>query len=386
MTAVTSPWIEKARTIGAEVSAAAARDVDERSRFPKETFDALRKEHFLAAFAPKELGGGGATFSEMAFVCGALGQHCAASGMVYAMHLIQLGCLTRHGKGTPFFDGYLRQLAEKELLIASATTEAGVGGNTRMSMCAVDRRADGTFLLEKDAPVISYAEAADDILITARRAPDAARSDQVLVLAPRGDCKLERTTSWDTLGMRGTCSVGFKLAYEGTEERIVPGAYSDISAQTMLPFAHVLWSNLWLGIATDAVNRARAYIRNEARKTPGTQPPGAFRLAELVAELHAMRGFVHGATRDYQEIMDDPEQLAGMAFALRMNNLKISASQKMVEIIQRALMICGITGYRNDTKFSLGRHLRDALSAPLMVANDRIYGSNAAMLLVTKDD
>ena len=49
-------------------------------------------------------------------------------------------------------------------------------------------------------------------------------------------------------------------------------------------------------------------------------------------------------------------------------------------------MICGILGYKNDTKFAVGRHLRDAHSAALMVGNDRIYATNASMLLVLKDD
>jgi acyl-CoA dehydrogenase len=47
--------------------------------------------------------------------------------------------------------------------------------------------------------------------------------------------------------------------------------------------------------------------------------------------------------------------------------------------VQRAMLICGIQGYRNDSKLSLGRHLRDATGAALMVNNDRILGQNATM-------
>jgi acyl-CoA dehydrogenase len=45
----------------------------------------------------------------------------------------------------------------------------------------------------------------------------------------------------------------------------------------------------------------------------------------------------------------------------------------------------GILGYKNDSPFSLGRQLRDSLSASLMISNDRILAKNAAMLLVCKD-
>jgi acyl-CoA dehydrogenase len=69
-----------------------------------------------------------------------------------------------------------------------------------------------------------------------------------------------------------------------------------------------------------------------------------------------------------------------------MNNLKVSSSEMVAEIVQRALSICGIMAYKNDTPFSLGRHLRDALSAALMIGNDRILSKSASMLLVYKDD
>ena len=59
--------------------------------------------------------------------------------------------------------------------------------------------------------MISYGEHADGIVTTARRAADAASSDQVLVVFLKEDYSLERLIDWDTLGMRGTCSAGFKL-------------------------------------------------------------------------------------------------------------------------------------------------------------------------------
>ena len=55
---------------------------------------------------------------------------------------------------------------------------------------------------------------ADAIVTTARRGDSAASSDQVLVVFEKEDYTLERTQSWDTLGMRGTCSVGYMLRAE----------------------------------------------------------------------------------------------------------------------------------------------------------------------------
>jgi len=83
---------------------------------------------------------------------------------------------------------------------------------------------------------------------------------------------------------------------------------------------------------------------------------------------------------------DGTAALSSIGFALKMNNLKVSSSQMVVQIVNHALLICGIMGYKNDSKVAVGRHLRDAHSAALMVGNDRIYATNASMLLVLKDD
>ena len=159
-----------------------------------------------------------------------------------------------------------------------------------------------------------------------------------------------------------------------------------ISAQTMLPTSHIVWSSLWLGIATDAVNRARAYVRAEARKKPGKIPPMALRVAEVMNQLQLMRANIHDATREYEQKMADPEALSAIGFAIRMNNLKVASSQLVVPIVAQALTICGIGGYKLDSPFSVGRHLRDAYGAALMVANDRILGGNSSLLMVHKDD
>ena len=62
-----------------------------------------------------------------------------------------------------------------------------------------------------------------------------------------------------------------------------------------------------------------------------------------------------------------------------------AASEQAPKICQDAMGVCGIVGYKNDTPFSVGRHLRDAMSAVLMVANERIHQTNASLLLIAKD-
>jgi acyl-CoA dehydrogenase len=380
----TAELVEVARRIGADVAGPAADDVDRKARFPIEAIEAMRSAQMLSVLVPAEYGGGGATFSCVAEAVGALARHCASTAMVYAMHQMQAACLVRHGR-TDSLRAFQRAVVERQLLLASATTEVGVGGDIRSSVCAVEH-ADGRFRLEKNAPVISYGEQADAVLATARRSVDSPPSDQVLVLCTAPGLELEATSGWDTLGFRGTCSLGFVLRAEGVDSLVLDDPFADIASRTMLPVSHVLWASVWLGIAGAAVDRARRFVRADARKNPGTTSPAAVRVAELMTVYQQMEALVGGAARTYDEVCDDPETLSGMGFAIAMNGLKVSASTLVVDIVGRALTICGMAGYREDSPYSMGRLLRDAHGAAVMVNNDRIITNNAQMLLVHKED
>ena len=66
-----------------------------------------------------------------------------------------------------------------------------------------------------------------------------------------------------------------------------------------------------------------------------------------------------------------------------MNSLKVTASRLVIEIVSRALTLCGMAGYTEGTPLSLGRQLRDAFSAVVMINNARILADNAHMLSIS---
>jgi acyl-CoA dehydrogenase len=380
-------FLETVRRVADEVAGPNAGSVDRDARFPVETLDALRAEGALAAFIPTELGGGGVEFETIAAACFELGRRCGASAMVFAMHQIQVVSIVRHLDDAPWFGEYLRQVATKQRLIASVTSEVGTGGDMGRSVAAVTPSGDGSYTFEKQAPTVSYGAYADDLFVTLRRAPESEPSDQVVVLARKEQLELEQTGTWDPLGMRGTCSPGYVVRGTIEAEQVLPTPFPRVSAQSMVPVSHILWSHLWLGISTDAFDRARAFVRAAARKSPGETPPIAVRLSHLMSELSLLRAEVSSGLTEFVEASAEPgrERLTTMASALRFNNLKIAASEQAPRVCQSALGVCGIVGFKNDTPFSVGRHLRDTMSACLMVANERIHQTNASLLLIAKD-
>ncbi|MGZ6640341.1 MAG: acyl-CoA dehydrogenase family protein [Solirubrobacteraceae bacterium] len=379
-------FVATAARIGDDVAALHADDVDRAARFPAEALDTLREERMLSALVPGELGGGGVSFEAVAHACFELGRRCGATAMVFAMHQIQVATIVRHLDGAAWFEHYLRDLAAEQRLVASVTSEVGTGGDMGSSIAAIQAGPDGAVRFEKQAPTVSYGAHADDLLTTLRRAPDAEPGDQVLVLTRRGQHTLDPSGTWDPLGMRGTCSPGFVVRAELAPEQLLPTPFATAMTTSMVPVSHVLWSHVWLGIATDAFDRARAFVRAAARRSPGVTPPAAHQLSHVLTELSLLRAEIDLALRELCELSAEPgrERLGTMATVLRFNNLKIAASEKAPAICQAALRIAGIAGFRNDTPYSVGRHLRDALSASLMIANERIHATNAGLLLISK--
>jgi len=355
--------------------------VDADARFPTEAFEALKAAGLLGAMVPVHLGGEGASLSDVADLCFILGQACASTAMIFAMHQIKAACLIRHHGGSPWQTAFLRRVATEQLLLASSTTEGSGGGAVRSSAAPVEI-ADGAIRLIRDATVMSYGAQADAVVTTARRGADAAASDQVLIVFPKDGCRLEPTLAWQTLGMRGTCSLGFAMHAEGKPDQILPVPYAEIHAQTMTPSAHLLWGSVWAGIAAEAVERARRFVRKATRNADGHPPPGAPHLTKATASLRTLCASISAGLAGYEAIQDQPKALTAAGYQTGVMLLKVEASELAVETVMSALRASGLSGYRTDGDASLGRHLRDVLSAPLMINNDRILADVGPAALI----
>jgi acyl-CoA dehydrogenase len=367
--------------VAAGVAGAHADTVDREARFPAEAFSTLRGERLMSILVPADLGGEGASVSDAVDICYVLGRACASSAMIFAMHQIMVAILVRHARDSAWHQRLLRRLCAEQLLLASSTTDGTGGGDLRTSSCAVIT-ADARITLEKNAAVMSYGAEGDAILTTARRSPDAGAADQVLVGLVRDDYSLERTGSWDALGMRGTCSAGFALKAAGDAEQVLPVPYAKILSQSMMPIAHLTWSGAWCGVAAGAVERARAFLRTASRRSGGQMPPGAAHLTRATGSLRTLRGLVASELQRFEAVADNEEELERIEFQAPLNLLKVNASELAVATVMSALQACGLSGYRNDGDFSVTRHLRDILSAPIMINNDRILASAATAALL----
>jgi acyl-CoA dehydrogenase len=104
-------------------------------------------------------------------------------------------------------------------------------------------------------------------------------------------------------------------------------------------------------------------------------PPSAAHLTRAGATMRTLRSVISGAVRRFESVAGDPAALESVDFQTGFNLLKVQASELAVATVMSAMQACGLSGYRNDGDFSIGRHLRDILSSPIMISNDRIMAN-----------
>lgn len=365
----------------AAVAAETAEATDRDAAFPTAAIDAARRSGLLALLVPRSHGGEGAPLGAVAQVCYTLGQSCASTAMIVAMHQAALACVVRHAGASHWHNTFLRRVADEGLLLASSTTEGTGGGNVRLSEAALVV-SDGALQFDRAATVMSYGAEADAIVSTARRTEQSIASDQALVVLLKPDYALAPTGAWNTLGMRGTSSGGFALAAKGSPDQVLPTGYDKIHPQTMVPVSHIVWAAVWTGIAAAAVAKAQLFLRTVARKNGGRMPPGAPHATQASATLRVLRASVAARVAAFERDACDEAALGSMETQSALNLFKVEASEHALAAVGSALRACGLAGYRDDGPFSIGRHLRDILSAPLMIHNDRILANiaNASLL------
>lgn len=368
--------IDAAAASAAEVAARHADSVDREGRLPDEALQSLRAEGLMGLLVPRRFGGPELPLRDVVNVCRRLSEGCAATGLIFAMHQSQSAVAIAHAGDSDWHGSLLARMAAEQLLVASATTEGATSGGIRTSACFLDQQGDGLHL-HKGGAVISYAPAADVFLVSARRAEDAAPSDQRLVAVLREQIALTPHTPWNPLGMRGARTDRYDLAVRCGAEQVYAEPFSVHMSQTMLPTSHLLLGAVWFGIAVAALGRARNFLRHRNRGGAPLNPIANLRLAEGETLLQQM----HHSLAACMALYEHPGSATGTERLVAFNTLKVGASELVVRITDVALRICGIQGYMEPGDFYLSRHIRDAHSAAVMVNDDRILGSLSTVVL-----
>jgi acyl-CoA dehydrogenase len=366
-----------AAKVAGEVIRPAAPEVDRTATFPAAGVSALAEVGLLHAALPGGYGGAALDTATLAGIARVLARACGSTAMIWAMHQVQLACVYRHGGGS---GGLARRLAGSIAgagLVASVTSERGVGGDLRSSRTCCESHGARLSVI-KAAPTVSYVSQASGFLITARRGPDSSPHDQVAVFATADQVEVTDVGRWNVLGMRGTCSPGCTIRAEVDPGQVLADPFAAVAAATMVPLSHILWSAVWIGLAEEALARAIRAVRTGRREAPDP------RLADAGRRLSLLHGLSRLVIDGYEAYPPNGEPT--VAFGIEVNNLKLAASTQTVRVAEAALEICGMAGYQEEGELSVARLLRDLYSARLMVSNSRLVETNAMSMLLRHDD
>ena len=130
------------------------------------------------------------------------------------------------------------------------------------------------------------------------------------------------------------------------------------------------------------MERAKKFMR-KAQRGGGDLPPGVPHFTQALANLRSLRALIGAMLTRYEAIRHDARALSAIDFQTAINLLKVDASEMAVQTVMNAMRATGLSGYRNDTDVSVGRGLRDILSAPIMINNDRILSSLTASTILS---
>lgn len=328
-----STLVERAAALGPVLAEHAARH-DRDGTLVRESLDALRAAGLLAAAVPTELGGAGATISELTALQRELGRHCGSTALASAMHQHVVAFTAwRHRRGLPGAEATLRKVAEDQILIVST----GGGDYTHPRGEAV--KVDGGWRVTGHKRFASLSEAGA-VMSTMFVTDDPEQGRRVLNMAvPFAAEGVSVADNWDTLGMRGTASNDVVLTDVFVPDDKVlanrPYGVVDGPLQVISQVAFPIICGAYLGVADAAYGAALEVARRRADDPLVQRQVGRMRDALQVATW-ALDGAL--ATVGDDPVPSPDAYLAVMA-------AKAEVARAAIEVCDLAMDVAGGPGF-----------------------------------------
>jgi alkylation response protein AidB-like acyl-CoA dehydrogenase len=330
-----------------------AADVDDRSRFPQEAYDALRAGDFHAPHIPEEYGGVGADALATCIVIEEVARVCASSSLIPAVN--KLGTMPLLLAASAELKArYLPPVASGEAMFSYGLSEREAGSDTASMRCRATADGDD-WVLNGQKSWITNAGVSQYYTVLAVTDPDGPRGGNVTAfVVEASDPGFEVGALERKLGIKG--SPTRELLFEGCripgDRRVGEVGQGLKLALRTLDHTRVTIGAQAVGIAQGALDFAVGYVKERKQfgqavaEFQGVQ----FMLADMAMKLEAARQMVYVAASKSQR--DDPD-LAFFGAAA-----KCFASDAAMEITTDAVQLLGGYGYTKD--YPVERMMRDA--------------------------
>jgi alkylation response protein AidB-like acyl-CoA dehydrogenase len=362
-------WAQIAQTLAVEFAARASEN-DLHAQFPHQNFHDLQQAGLLALASPRELGGPGASLSQLAEVIAAIGQGDPATGLVLIMQYIQHRNMRPDLKAWPtaIAQGLVHASMNGLSLINALRVEPELGSPARGGLpnTIARRTPEGTWVLNghklycTGSPILSW------YAVWARTDEAHPRVGNFLVKAGLPGTRIVET--WDHLGLRasGSHDIIFENVVLPADAKIdlrTPEEWVGYNA-TLVADMSVLMGALYTGVARAARDWVVDFLNERKPSSLGAALSTLPRAQEIVGKIEAYlatnQRLIESTARD----IDAGQQIDFVDSGL----LKAITTNNAVEATQAAISLSSNHGI--SRKNPLERHLRDVLCGRIHTPQD----------------
>jgi acyl-CoA dehydrogenase len=348
--------------------AAHAAEHDAGDLFVAENFAVLKDRKMFSAGVPLELGGGGATYTELAAMLRETAHHCSSTALALAMHTHATAAAVWRWRNLKApVEGLLRRIAAEQLVLVSSGGSDWLAGSGRAEKVEGGYRITGRKIFGSGSP-------AGDLLMTCAVYDDPQAGPTVLHFGvPLRAPGVKVMDNWCAMGMRGTGSNdvsidGFFVADAAIGMRRPAGSWEPgfhLIPMIAMPLVYAVY----LGIAEAARDLALA----AAKKRQG-DPGAAYLVGEMDDELTAARLAVDSMVEIAER--SKPSHETTSAIFVR----RTLAGRAVLRTLDKAMETAG--GQAFERRFGLERLFRDAQGArhhPMSEKTQQRYSGRLAM-------
>ncbi|MBW4620770.1 MAG: acyl-CoA dehydrogenase family protein [Cyanosarcina radialis HA8281-LM2] len=193
-------WLSLAESLGKEFAVKEV-EADEGDLFVADNIARLKSSGLTAAGVPIELGGGGASFSDLCAVLRILGRYSSSTALVFSMHAHQVAIPTwRWQHQNAPVEGLLKRVAMEQITLVSS------GGSDWLESGGTAIKVEGGFLVTARKAFASGA-LSGNLLMTSAVYQDPEQGATVLHFAvPLNAAGVAIEPTWKAMGMRGSGS------------------------------------------------------------------------------------------------------------------------------------------------------------------------------------
>jgi len=354
-------WPQRAADLALRIAPDAGA-FDRAGTFVRPSFDALRAERFLSAPVPADLGGGGASYPEVAAVLTEVAQGCPATAVTLSMHY-HLVCtqLWRHRHGLSG-EAVLRKVAAEQVVLVST------GASDWLDSSGVARRVEGGYRVSGRKSPASGAPVGG-IAATSIAWPDSPDGPQVIHCSiPFSAEGVSVEMTWDAMGLRGT----------GSDTVVFDDVFVPDSSVSLVRPAGV-WHPFWdvvLGLAMPTIMAAYLGIAESAAAAAiahaggrRNQPHVQTQVGELSNRLTQARDIVAAMIASVDDLHFTPSVTHTATVLAR----KTMAADGMIAVVRQAMEISGGAGFASGGIERLYRDVHGVLYHPLPADRQRLF-------------